>query len=133
MVLLCDKTSADLASIRPRAARPTEETIEDSEMIVTLAWNQLGFHLVEALAKGRIFHAQYYRDNTVTALIKLFPARGGRGFVIHAYNTRRRLLKNVRPFVQKMRCDSLHIRPIHRISDRRISSSSDMSRNACRE
>jgi hypothetical protein len=43
------------------------------------------------------------------------------------------LLKNVEPFAQKMSRGSFHIRPLHRISRRRISSSSDMSRIACRE
>jgi hypothetical protein len=56
-----------------------------------------------------------------------------RQLVIHADNARPILLKNVEPFVQKMGCGSRPIRPIHRISHRRISSCSDMSRAARKE
>jgi histone-lysine N-methyltransferase SETMAR len=52
--------------------------------MVTIAWNALGFHFVEALPNGRHFNAEYYRDNILTELIQLRPQAGERNPVIHA-------------------------------------------------
>jgi hypothetical protein len=38
-----------------------KHTIQDNKIMVTTAWNPLGFHLVEALAKGGRFNAEYCR------------------------------------------------------------------------
>jgi hypothetical protein len=62
MVPLCSRPWADLALTSPRAARMTE-THNGSKNDGTIAWNPLGFHLVEALPKGRIVNAEYNRDN----------------------------------------------------------------------
>jgi hypothetical protein len=35
-------------------------------MMVAIAWNPLGFHLLDALPKGDIFDAEYYRVNILT-------------------------------------------------------------------
>jgi predicted N-acyltransferase len=107
--------------------------IEDRKIMVTIAWNPVGFHLVEILPKGRIVNAEYYPDNILTELIPLLPARGQRQCVIHAHNVTPALLKNAESFGQKMGSDSLHVHPIHRISHYWILSSSHMSRTACRE
>jgi hypothetical protein len=42
-------------------------------MMVTIAWNPLGFSLIVALLKGRTFNAEYYRDNIPAALTQLQP------------------------------------------------------------
>jgi hypothetical protein len=47
-------------------------------MMVRIVWNPLGFHLVEALPKDRIFNGKYYRDNILTAFIPLLPTSGER-------------------------------------------------------
>jgi hypothetical protein len=39
--------------------------------MVTIAWNPLGFPLIVVLPKGRIFNAEYYRDNILAALTQL--------------------------------------------------------------
>jgi histone-lysine N-methyltransferase SETMAR len=54
--------------------------------MVTIAWNALGFHLVEALLKGMHSNAEYYRDHILTKLIRLRPQAGERNLVIHADN-----------------------------------------------
>jgi histone-lysine N-methyltransferase SETMAR len=55
--------------------------------MVTIAWNALGFHLVETLPNGRRFNAGYYHDNILTQLIRLRPQAGERNLGIHADNT----------------------------------------------
>jgi hypothetical protein len=47
-------------------------------MMMTIAWNPLVFHLVESLSRGRTFHAEYYCDNILIALIPLCPEGSGR-------------------------------------------------------
>jgi histone-lysine N-methyltransferase SETMAR len=66
--------------------------------MVTIAWNVLGFHLVEALPKGRRFNAEYYRDNILTELIRLHPQAGERNLVIHASNASPRSAQKCRTF-----------------------------------
>jgi hypothetical protein len=45
--------------------------IQDQKIIVTIAWNPLGFPLVVALPKECIFNAEYYRDNILAAVAQL--------------------------------------------------------------
>jgi hypothetical protein len=47
-----------------------KQTIQDKKIIVTIAWNPLGFHSVEVLRTGRGFNAEYHRDNILTELIR---------------------------------------------------------------
>jgi hypothetical protein len=56
--------------------------------MVRIVWNPMGFHMLEALPKGRTFGAEYYRDNIPTALVSLrrerrektyYPCRQGKG------------------------------------------------------
>jgi hypothetical protein len=44
--------------------------------MVTIALNPLGFHVLDVLPKGRTFDAEYYRDNTLTALVSVRPEGG---------------------------------------------------------
>jgi hypothetical protein len=50
--------------------------------------NPLGFPLILALPKGRIFNAEHYRDNILAALTQLQPEDDGRKLDVHADNTR---------------------------------------------
>jgi hypothetical protein len=52
------------------------------------AWNSLELHVLNALPKGRTFDAEYYRDNTLTALVSLRPEAGERKPVTHVDNAR---------------------------------------------
>jgi histone-lysine N-methyltransferase SETMAR len=69
----------------PERAR---HTIQDREIMVTIAWNPLGFPLIVALPKGCIFNAEYYRDNILAALTQLQPEDHGRKLVVHIDNAK---------------------------------------------
>jgi hypothetical protein len=57
-------------------------------MVLAIAWNPLGFHLLDALLKGNIFNAEHYRINILTELLPFRPQVDRRRLVIHADNTR---------------------------------------------
>jgi transposase len=57
-----------------------------------------GFHLVEALPKGRRFNAEYYRDNILTELIRLRPQASERNLIIHADNASPHTAQKCRTF-----------------------------------
>jgi hypothetical protein len=57
-------------------------------MMVTITRNPLGFHLLDALPKGRIFNAEYDRNNILTPLLSVRPQVDGRNLIIHANNAR---------------------------------------------
>jgi hypothetical protein len=71
------------SSDRPNHEPPERPrgTIDDRKMMVTIAWNSLRFHFVEALRKDRIFNAECYRDNILTAFLPLLPAPGAKQLV----------------------------------------------------
>jgi hypothetical protein len=74
--------------LRPDQEPPerAKHTIQEKQIMVTIAWNALGFHLVEAFPKGRRFNAEYHRDNILMQLIRLRPQAGERNLVSHADN-----------------------------------------------
>jgi hypothetical protein len=106
--------------------------IQDRKIMVTIAWNPLGFLLIVALPKGRTFQAEYYRNHILAALTQLQPEDDGRKLV-HADNARATLLKNVEIFAKKMDCASLPIYPPHSISHHPTSFCLVMSRNVSKE
>jgi histone-lysine N-methyltransferase SETMAR len=65
---------------------------------VTIAWNPLGFHLVEVLPKGRGLNAEYYRDNTLPELIRFHPEAGEGYLIIQADNARPHTAQKYRTF-----------------------------------
>jgi hypothetical protein len=65
---------------------------------VTIAWNALRLHLVEALPKARHFNGEYYRDNILTELIRLRPQAGERNLVIYADNPGAQIARKSRTF-----------------------------------
>jgi hypothetical protein len=71
--------------LRPDQEPPERprQPIEERKIKLTIAWNPFGFHLLEALPKGRIFNAECYRDNIVTALVQFLPESGGRRLIFH--------------------------------------------------
>jgi hypothetical protein len=40
--------------------------MQDPKMMVAIAWNPLGFHLLDAPPKGSTFNAEYHRVNILT-------------------------------------------------------------------
>jgi histone-lysine N-methyltransferase SETMAR len=63
-------------------------TIQDPKMAVTIAWNPLQFHLVDALPKSNAFNAECSRVTILTELLPLRPQVDGGRRVIHSDNAR---------------------------------------------
>jgi hypothetical protein len=57
-------------------------------MMVTIALNPLGFHLLDAFPKGNTFNAEYFDVNILTELFPFRPQVDGRRFIIHTDNAR---------------------------------------------
>jgi hypothetical protein len=72
--------------LRPEETLPerARHTIQDRKIIVTIAWNPLGFPLIVKLPKGGIFNAEYDRDNILAALTQFQSEDDGRKLVVHA-------------------------------------------------
>jgi hypothetical protein len=60
--------------------------MEHRKMMVTIARNPLGFHLLEVLSQGRIFATEYSCDNILTTLIQFLREPGGKRLVLCAEN-----------------------------------------------
>jgi hypothetical protein len=89
--------------------------------MTTNAWNRLGFHLVKARANGKIYNAEYDRDDILTALIQFLPEAGGMKLILMLTMPGLIQPDHVEPFVQKMVYGSRHNRPIHLISHHQMS------------
>jgi hypothetical protein len=66
----------------------SRHVIQDSKKIVIIAWNPLGFHLLDTLPKGSTFNAEYYRVNILTELLLLRSHVHERRLMIHADRAR---------------------------------------------
>jgi hypothetical protein len=66
--------------------------------MMTIAWNVLGFDLVETLPKGGHLNAEYYCDNILPERIWLRPKAGERNLVIHADNASPHTAEKCRTF-----------------------------------
>jgi hypothetical protein len=93
-------TDYEQISLRPDQKPPEKpkHTIQENTIIVTIAWNPLGFHVLEALPTARIFDAEHYRDNILTALVSPRPETGRRKHAIHADNARAHTAQKCIPF-----------------------------------
>jgi hypothetical protein len=77
---------------RPRHA------IQDSKMMLTIRWNPLQFHVLNALSKSRPFNAECYRNNILRALFPLRPHADGGKFIIDRDNSQRHRVQTCRAF-----------------------------------
>jgi hypothetical protein len=83
--------------------------IQDPKMMVTIAWNPLGFHLLDTLPKGNAFNAEYYRGNILIEILSLGLHIDGRRLVIHANNARPHTARKCGPFFEENRlCLAVH-------------------------
>jgi hypothetical protein len=96
--------------------RPEEEPLEipghpiqDPKMIVTIAWNQLGFHLLNAHSKGSSFTGGYCRDNILAGFVALRPTGQERQLSLHADNAKVRTAQKCRDFCRE---NGLQILPL---------------------
>jgi hypothetical protein len=110
-----------------------KHTIQDKKIMVTIAWNAVGFHLVEALPTGRRFNAEYYPDNILTELIRLSHRLARETSLFMQALQALTLHLNVALFVPKMGCGWPHTRPTRPISRRQTSSASVILKIACKE
>jgi histone-lysine N-methyltransferase SETMAR len=72
-------------------------------MMVTIAWNPMGFHLLDALPRGNTLNAKYYRVDIVTELLPLRPQVDWRRLIIHADNTKPQTARKCRAFCEEDR------------------------------
>jgi histone-lysine N-methyltransferase SETMAR len=76
-------------------------TIQDRKIMVTIAWNPLGFPLIVALPMGRTFNTEQYRDNTFAVLTQPQPEDDGKKLVVHADNARAHNAQKYRTFCEE--------------------------------
>jgi histone-lysine N-methyltransferase SETMAR len=76
-------------------------TIQDPKRIMTIAWNPLGFHLLDAFPKGNTFNAEYYRLNILTEFLLLRQQDAERRLVIRADNARPHTARKCRAFCEE--------------------------------
>jgi transposase len=79
-------------------------------MMVTIVWNPLRFHFLDALAKGSTFNTEYYRVNSLTEFLPLRSHVNGRRLVIHADNARPHTARKCQNFCEENRL-SLAVHP----------------------
>jgi hypothetical protein len=128
--------SADNEQIRLRVEEPPDRpryTIQDPKMMVTIAWNPLGFHLLDEFPKGNTFNVEYYRVNIITELLPLRPQVDERRllFMLTTQNPIPR--ENAELSANKIGFGSPYTHPTYLISHHPASLSSDISNIVCRE
>jgi hypothetical protein len=102
-------------------------------MMVSIVWNPLGFHLLDALPKGNTLNAEYYGINILTELLPLGQQADGRRLAIHADNARPHSARKCRAFYKKIDSASPDTHTTHLISHHPSSFSSDISNSVWKE
>jgi hypothetical protein len=95
--------------------------------------NPLGFSLIVAPPKGRIFNAEYYRDNILAALTQLQPEDDEKNLVVHVNNARDHATQKCGTFCEENGLWLAPIHPTHLISYHLTFFCSVMSRNVSKE
>jgi hypothetical protein len=67
-----------MALSRRATTRKAKTDNSRPKKMLTIAWNPLELHLLDALLKGRTFNAECYCDNILTALLQLRRQVDGR-------------------------------------------------------
>jgi hypothetical protein len=107
-------------------------TIQGPKVIVTIAWNPLGFHLLDAIPKGNTPNAEYYRVNLLKELLPLRSQADGRIRVVHAGNARPDTARKYRDFAKKIGSAWQYTHRTQLISHHPSSFFSDISSIVCR-
>jgi transposase len=87
-------------------------TTQELKITVTIAWNPLGFHLLEALPKGNTFHDEYYRVDILTKLLPLRRQVDRKRLIIHADNAKPHTAPKCRAFCEENRL-RLAVHPLY--------------------
>jgi hypothetical protein len=133
MFLSFYKPGVDLASRKRTTPEKLRHIIQDPKIMATIAWNPLGFHLLDALPKGNTFNIEYYRVNILTESIPLRLQVDGKRLVIHADNARRHAVQKWQVFVKKISSASPYTQRTRLISHHPTSFSSNISNIVCME
>jgi hypothetical protein len=126
----------EFVAVLGRGETPPEwarHTIQDRKIMVTIAWNPMGFPLIVALPKGRTFNAEYYRDNILAALTQFRPENNGRKLAVNADNAKAHTAQKCRTFCERNGLWLAPIDPTQLISNHPTSFYSVMSKNISKE
>jgi hypothetical protein len=67
-------------------------------MILTIAWNPLEFHVVDALPKRKTFNVTHYVEHILVLILALRPKSGWRHLVIHTDNAMHHIARRSQTF-----------------------------------
>jgi hypothetical protein len=95
LVLFMDGSRNSLISSGPATSRKGEIYNCRRKMMVPIVWNPQGFHLFDALPKGKKFHANYYIDRILEQLLESRSIGHGVSLIIHADNARPHIARKI--------------------------------------
>jgi hypothetical protein len=110
-IITLDESWVYLSTDHEQTWLPVEEqpperprhTIQDPTLMVTIDWNPLRFHVLDALPKGNTFNAEYSPVKILTELLLLRPQVDGRRLVIHTDNAGPHTARRCRAFCEENR------------------------------
>jgi hypothetical protein len=109
------------------------QIIQDPKMTVTIAWNPLGFHLLDAVPKGDTYHAEYCRVDILIELLPLARRLMGGDSLFMLTTQDPTPPENAKPSAKKIGSASPCTHCTHLISHHPTSFSLDISNSVCRE
>jgi hypothetical protein len=78
-------------------------------MMVIMAWNTLGFHIVSLLSKREMFNATHYVEHILESILILCLKSGQRCLAIHADNAKPYIHGCLKYFVTQIPSESFHV------------------------
>jgi hypothetical protein len=76
------------------------QTISSPKTMLTVVWNQHGFHLVSLLPKRQKWTSQYYIDHILAEICTLRDARDRLKLMVHADNAKPHVVKRVTQYLE---------------------------------
>jgi histone-lysine N-methyltransferase SETMAR len=97
-------TDREMIWLAPGETTPRERhMIQSPKIMVTVAWNTSGFHVLAALPKGIKFNARYYITDILTPIMEWRAGSGIRSprkLIVHADNSRPHTAKSSMEFFE---------------------------------
>jgi hypothetical protein len=81
--------------------------IQARKMMITMVWNSLGFHIVNAFPKAQTFNASYSIEHILQSVLELRPESDERHLILHADNVRLHTARKSQMF-----CDANSLRRV---------------------
>jgi hypothetical protein len=119
--------------VEDHAPEKPKDTIQDPKMVATIAWNPLGFHLLEALPKGSTFNTDYDCVNILTELLPLRRRLMGGDSLFMVTTQDLTPPENAELYAKTIGSASPYTHRTHQFSHHPTSLSSDISNITCRE